>query len=595
MKEKDIINKIKNPFLYKNDYLEIQSLNTDYANIKIKNKKINFKKNIKVLISSDYTMSYLTECLPIFFANKNINVDIEQKEFGSLNFLSKDCKNNFWKKNNNFFVLIPSSNNLNLPLVNDKIDTIKKKAEQDAKIWLKLWGSIKKNIVQTTFEPTIYPNLGEVDATKYGGYLHYIRLVNTLLCEKKPSNVYLIDIENLVFRNSNANWTDARMFNLTKQPFSMETIPILSHHISNAISGMLGMSKKVIIADLDNTIWGGIIGDDGNDNIILGPDTAAGEAFQNFQIYLKKLTQKGIILCVCSKNDEKIAKDAFLKNKNMILKLEDITVFKSNYLDKATNIKNISSILNLALDSFVFVDDSKFECEMVKKNLPEVLTINLSDDPSDFIKLVDQTSAFYFNNVTKEDISRTSNYKTITKFNNEIKKTKNINEYLKSLKSKVVLEKINKRNNERSSILLGKTNQFKLNSKLLSSKELTLKDAFCIFYKDKYQDYGNIGVIIYKIIKNNNLLIENWVLSCRVFSRRLEHFIIKHLLAKALNNNCKYLIFKFEKTKKNLYLQEFLQIFDIKIKKKTNIYKININQIKLGNLNNYISKIKSNN
>ena len=595
MKEKDIINKIKNPFLYKNDYLEIQSLNTDYANIKIKNKKINFKKNIKVLISSDYTMSYLTECLPIFFANKNINVDIEQKEFGSLNFLSKDCKNNFWKKNNNFFVLIPSSNNLNLPLVNDKIDTIKKKAEQDAKIWLKLWGSIKKNIVQTTFEPTIYPNLGEVDATKYGGYLHYIRLVNTLLCEKKPSNVYLIDIENLVFRNSNANWTDARMFNLTKQPFSMETIPILSHHISNAISGMLGMSKKVIIADLDNTIWGGIIGDDGNDNIILGPDNAAGEAFQNFQIYLKKLTQKGIILCVCSKNDEKIAKDAFLKNKNMILKLEDITVFKSNYLDKATNIKNISSILNLALDSFVFVDDSKFECEMVKKNLPEVLTINLSDDPSDFIKLVDQTSAFYFNNVTKEDISRTSNYKTITKFNNEIKKTKNINEYLKSLKSKVVLEKINKRNNERSSILLGKTNQFKLNSKLLSSKELTLKDAFCIFYKDKYQDYGNIGVIIYKIIKNNNLLIENWVLSCRVFSRRLEHFIIKHLLAKALNNNCKYLIFKFEKTKKNLYLQEFLQIFDIKIKKKTNIYKININQIKLGNLNNYISKIKSNN
>ena len=367
MKEKDIINKIKNPFLYKNDYLEIQSLNTDYANIKIKNKKINFKKNIKVLISSDYTMSYLTECLPIFFANKNINVDIEQKEFGSLNFLSKDCKNNFWKKNNNFFVLIPSSNNLNLPLVNDKIDTIKKKAEQDAKIWLKLWGSIKKNIVQTTFEPTIYPNLGEVDATKYGGYLHYIRLVNTLLCEKKPSNVYLIDIENLVFRNSNANWTDARMFNLTKQPFSMETIPILSHHISNAISGMLGMSKKVIIADLDNTIWGGIIGDDGNDNIILGPDNAAGEAFQNFQIYLKKLTQKGIILCVCSKNDEKIAKDAFLKNKNMILKLEDITVFKSNYLDKATNIKNISSILNLALDSFVFVDDSKFECEMVKK------------------------------------------------------------------------------------------------------------------------------------------------------------------------------------------------------------------------------------
>ena len=272
----------------------------------------------------------------------------------------------------------------------------------------------------------------------------------------------------------------------------------------------------------------------------------------------------------------------------MEIKLEDITVFKSNYLDKPTNIKNISSILNLGLDSFVFVDDSKFECELVKRNLPEVLTINLNDDPSDYIKLVDQTSAFYFNNISKEDILRTSNYKKIAKFNNEIKKTKNINEYLKSLKSKIVLEKISNKNNERSSILLAKTNQFKLNSKLFSSKELISKNAYCIFYKDKFQDYGNIGVIIYKIIKKQNLLIENWVLSCRVFSRRLEHFIIKHLLTKAINNNCKYLTFKFEKTKKNIYLQEFLKIFKIKTKKKINIYKIDINKIKLNNLENYI-------
>ena len=588
MKEKDIIKNIKDPFLYKKDYLEIRSLSEDYFQIKTKNKKIKFKKNTKIKIISDYTSNFLSECLPIFLANKNINSNIKQKEFGSLNFLSKDLKNPFWKKKTDFFIFMPSSKNLNLPIISDKINTIKKKAKRDAENWLKLWSNIKKNIVQTTFEPTINPNYGGVDGTKYGGYHHYVRLVNSLLCEKKPSNVCLIDIENLVFRNPNTNWTDSRMFNLTKQPFSMETIPILSNHISNAVSGMLGMSKKVIVVDLDNTVWGGIIGDDGYDNIIIGPDTAAGEAFQNFQIYLKNLTQKGIILCVCSKNDEKIAKDAFLKNRNMILKLEDITVFKSNYLDKPTNIRNISSILNLGLDSFVFVDDSKFECEMVKKDLPEVMTINLNDDPSDFIKLVDETSAFYFNNITKEDIFRTSNYKKIAIFNNEIKKTKNINEYLKSLKSRAILEKINNKNNERSSVLLAKTNQFKLNSELFSSRELISKNAFCIFYKDKFQDYGNIGVIIYKIIKNQNLLIENWVLSCRVFSRRLEHFIIKHLLTKAINDNCKHLVFKFEKTKKNIYLQEFLRILKIKIKKKVNIYKIDINQIKLNDLENYI-------
>ena len=482
-----------------------------------------------------------------------------------------------------------------MPLITDKTKDIKKKAQKDAKVWLKLWNSIDKKIIQTTFEPPSYPYLGEVDAVTHGGYLHYIRLVNLILSENKPSNVYLIDIENLVFRNQKANWNDTKMYNLTKQPFSMETIPILSNHISNAASGMIGMSKKVVVVDLDNTLWGGIIGDDGFDNIVLGPESAAGEAYQNFQNYLKKLTEKGIVLCICSKNEEKIAKEAFLKNKNMILKLEDITIFKSNYLDKATNIKNISKTLNLGLDSFVFVDDSKFECEQVKKNLPEVLTLNLSEDPSDFIKLVDESSAFYFNNITKEDISRVMSYKKISKINDDIKGSKNIDDFLKSIKSKVILEKINKKNSERSSQLISKTNQFKFNSKLFLPKELISKTSFCIFYEDKYQNYGNIGVVIYKIIKKKHILIENWVLSCRVFSRRLEFFIIKYLLTKAKDNNCNYLSFKFEKTKKNVYLQEFLNALNIKIKKKIQSYKINIKDIKINNLKNYIELKNGNN
>ena len=588
MSDIDIISKIKNPFLYKIDYLNIQSLIADFNKIGIKNKKINYKKSIKVSISSDYTSNYLTEFLPIFFANKSIKADIYQKEYGSLNFISKDPKNNFWKKNNDFFVLMPSSKNLNLPLVTDKIKDIKNKAQKDSETWLRLWNSVDKKIIQTTFEPTSHPYLGEVDAVKHGGYLHYIRLVNSILSENKPQNVHLIDIENLVFRNQKANWNDARMYNLTKQPFSMETIPVLSNYISNAVSGMLGMSKKVLVVDLDNTLWGGIVGDDGAKNIVLGPETASGEAFQNFQIYLKQLTEKGIVLCVCSKNEEKIAKEAFLKNKNMILKLEDITIFKSNYLDKATNIKNISKILNLGLDSFIFVDDSKFECDQVKKTLPDVLTLNLTEDPSDFIKIVDEASAFYFDNITKEDISRVSSYKKISKINDDMKGSKNIDDFLKSIKSKVILEKIKKNNSERSSQLLAKTNQFKFNSKIFLPKDLISKNSFCIFYEDKYQNYGNIGVVIYKIIKNQHILIENWVLSCRVFSRRLEFFIIKYLLTKAKDSNCKYLSFRFEKTKKNIYLQEFLYALNIKIKKKTQLYKINIKDIKINNSKNYI-------
>ena len=589
MNELNILSEVKDPFLYKKDYLDIQSLINNFNKIRSKNKKIKFKKNINISISSDYTSNYLTQFLPVFFANKKINVKIYEKEFGSLNFLSKEVGNIFWRKNTDFFILIPSSRNLNLPLINDRIIDIKNKAKKDAEIWLRLWNSTNKKIIQTTFEPTSYPYLGEVDAVNHGGYLHYIRLVNSILYEKKPSNVYLIDVENLVFRNEKANWNDTRMYNLTKQPFSMETIPILSNYICNAALGMLGISKKVIVVDLDNTLWGGIIGDDGFNNIVVGPETPEGEAFQNFQRYLKQLTEKGIVLCICSKNKEEIAKEAFLKNKNMILELNNIAIFKANYLDKATNIKNISKTLNLGLDSIIFVDDSRFECEQVKKNLPEVLTLNLPDDPSDFIKLVDDTSGFYFNNITKEDISRIASYKKLLKIDDDIKSSKNIDDFLKSIKSKVILEKTNSASGERASQLLGKTNQFKFNSKTFLAKELIKeKNSFCIFYEDKYQNYGNIGVVVYKIIKKDCILIENWVLSCRVFSRKLEHFIIQHLVKLAKKNNCKNIIFKFEKTKKNLYLQEFLNELRIDLNKKSQTYKISIEYLNLNKLNNYI-------
>ena len=581
-----ILTKVEDPFLFDLDYLELYSLIADFD--KIKNSKIKYERSIKISISSDYTSNYLTEFLPLFFANKGMNIEIYEKEFGSLNFLSRDIANKFWKKNTDLFLLMPSYKNLNLPKTTDKFSIIKKNAQKDAKRWIDIWKKINTKIIQTTFDPPFYTNLGEVDGVSLGGHLHYIRLVNSFLKEKKPSNVHLIDIENLIFKNKKTKWNDSKMYNLTKQPFSMETIPILSNQIGNAAKGMFGLAKKVLVTDLDNTIWGGIIGDDGLENIVLGSDTVEGEAYRNFQKYLKRLTEKGIILCVCSKNNEKISKKVFSKNTNMILKIEDITVFKSNFSDKASNIKEISKILNIGLGSFVFIDDSKFECDQVKKTIPEVMTLKLSDDPSESIEILESASPFYFNNISKEDLSRVSSYKKITKINSKIENSENLENFLKSLKSQVVLEKINKKNCERSSQLIAKTNQFKLNSKLFSSKELIQKNTFCINYKDVHQDYGNIGVVIHKIKKGNELIIENWVMSCRVFSRRIEFFIIEFLLNKALKNKCRYLSFRFIKSEKNLYLQEFLMSLGLNIQNQNQNLKINKEYIKKKIYKNYI-------
>ncbi|MDA8918737.1 HAD-IIIC family phosphatase [Candidatus Pelagibacter sp.] len=594
MLKKNLIESINDPHLFQKDLIDIQNLSIRFN--KLKRKEFNFKKKIDISISSDYTTNYLVELLPLFLANHKIDCTLSETEFGSLNFLSHDLNNKFWKSKSDLSLLIPSSKNLKyLPKLGDDLKKIKKNAQRDADFWLKIWNNTKKNIIQTTFDPIQETNFGQLDGVKIGGYLHYIRLVNSILIEKLPSNVDLIDIEGLIIKNKNVKWNDNKIYNLTKQPCSMNTLPFLAKNISTLVSGILGLSKKVVILDLDNTLWGGIIGDDGLDGIVLGEETAEGQSFIHFQKYLKNLSNKGIILCVCSKNDVNVAKEVFNKHLHMHLKLKDISLFISNYNNKADNIKKISKTLNLNLDSFVFLDDSKIECELVKNKLPEVMTINLDYDPSEFVENLELILPFYFKKITQEDLDRVNSYEKINLMNNEKSESKNLDDFLKNLKSEVSLEKINNLNKDRSSQLIAKTNQFKLNLKQFSPINLLQKREKCIpiSFKDKYQNYGIIGVLVYDINKKlNTLLIDNWVMSCRVFSRRLENYLIEFLINKAKKLDLKYISFNFVLSDKNIYLQNFLNELGFKVSKNNINYSININKIP-NNKKHYISSKKA--
>jgi FkbH-like protein len=295
---------------------------------------------------------------------------------------------------------------------------------------------------------------------------------------------------------------------------------------------------------------------------------------------------------VCSKNDHKIAQEPFIKHTDMTLKLDDITVFIANFNDKPSNIRKISEIINLGLDSFVFIDDSPVECELVKKELPEVLVINLTDDPSEFIKKIELISPFYFKNITEEDINRNISYKKISIIKNQRLESTNLEKFLKELKPEIFFEKLDKKNIERSSQLIAKTNQFKFNSNLYSSTELLEiknKMVSIIRFKDKIQNYGIISVLIFRIDnKSKTLNIENWVMSCRVFSRQIEHYVLNYLVQKAIENQCNMIGFKFEKTKKNLYLQTFLQEIGVKLNKNEGFYHIKLNNI-TNKIKNYSS------
>ena len=435
-----------------------------------------------------------------------------------------------------------------------------------------------------------YSNLGNLDSSKPGGYSHYIKMVNSILQENAPKNVNLIDLEILQNKNKNFSLYDNKMFYLSKQPYSMDAVPYISNLISSVVAGIIGMGKKVLIADLDNTLWGGVIGDDGINNIKIGDSSAEGESYSNFQKYLKSLAQKGIILCVCSKNDFKIANEVFIKNSNMELSEKDITMFVANYKDKASNIKNISKTLNLSLDSFIFVDDSQIECELVKQKLPEVMVINLSNqDPSDFIDILENTYPFYFKKITKEDLDRSESYKQIALLDTKSKSSSNLDQFLKNLQPKILIKKVDNNNVERSVQLIAKTNQFKLNSKLLSSKQLLSKklNSLSIAFEDKFHNYGIISSLVYKISRiDRSIYIENWVMSCRVFSRRIEDFIINYLITIAKKNNLSNISFDFELTKKNIYLQKFFVDISLKVNENKK-YLINLKKFKT-NKKNYI-------
>ena len=360
----------------------------------------------------------------------------------------------------------------------------------------------------------------------------------------------------------------------------METIPALAKAISARIEGSLGMSKKVIVTDLDNTLWGGILGDDGYNGIICDNNTPEGEAFYNFQKYLKKLSSQGIILTICSKNDEKIVKEVFKKNKNFALNYKDFSVVKANYNDKAKNINEISKILNLNTDSFVFIDDSKIECELVKKIIPNIQVINLdSSEPSNYINKVETYNMFNFKNITKEDLKMIESYKKIREYDEVKTNSSNIESFLKDLNPKIYLKKIDKKSVTRSNQLLGKTNQFKFNNKIFSEKELLkIKERTIVMsFEDKFQNYGIIGVLIYELDKKNkSLLINNWVMSCRVFSRRIEDFIIEFLIKKVTILNYDSISFNFKITKKNIYLQNFLKQLNFKLFKQKTKYSLKI-------------------
>nr|WP_246200135.1 HAD-IIIC family phosphatase [Maribacter luteus] len=342
---------------------------------------------------------------------------------------------------------------------------------------------------------------------------------------------------------------------------SIDILPNVAAKTLDLISTLNGKFKKCVILDLDNTTWGGIIGDDGLENIQIG-SLGIGKAFSEFQYWVKKLKNRGIIVAICSKNTESVAKEPFEKHPDMVLHLEDISVFIANWENKADNIRQIQSILNIGFDSMVFLDDNPFERNIVRENIPEICVPELPEDPADYLEFLYGLNLFETVSFSNEDSERTKLYqieaeraKTAQKFTNE-------DDFLKNLAMVSTVAPFNKFNTPRIAQLSQRSNQFNLRTVRYSEADIERISksgdyaTFSFTLEDKFGDNGLICAIILQKENEDTLFVDTWFMSCRVLKRGMENFVLNTIVDYAKENGFHTIKGEYIPTAKNPMMKD---------------------------------------
>lgn len=383
---------------------------------------------------------------------------------------------------------------------------------------------------------------------------------------KEQGNVFILDFERLVLLHGHKNLFSDKFWYLGRIKFSNPTFTILATEIHNLLNAIMGKSKKVLVIDLDNTVWGGIVGEDGWQGLQLGEESN-GLIYKDFQQTIKRLAEQGIMLAICSKNNEHEVIEAFKNNTAMVLNLNDFVSTRINWTPKPENIINIAQELNVGLDSIVFIDDSAFEREFVKTELPEV---TVPEFPTDISKLtywfVNDVIYPYFakTDLTTEDLDKTNQYKRNTLREKE-KTNTNYDNYIKGLEIETDIRIADQSAYKRIAQLSQKTNQFNLSLKLYSESEIEILckknefNAYICSYKDKYGNEGIVGCAITEK-RTKTIFIDSLYVSCRALGREVESTFLAKIIEISLSENpeCNCIEAIFNSNNRNEQVKEFL-------------------------------------
>lgn len=413
----------------------------------------------------------------------------------------------------------------------------------------------------------IYYNYPEIGDGVFGSYqnkvdssfIYQVRKLNLglmELCQEFP-NLYICDLAELQAKLGRDFCFDSSVYVSTEMLLSLDALPYVASRTLDIVCAVRGSFKKCLILDLDNTLWGGIVGDDGWENIQIGHGLGIGKAFSEFQQWVRKLKDRGIILCVCSKNDEDKAREPFEKNPEMVLRLDDFAVFMANWDNKVDNIRTIRDVLNIGFDSIVFLDDNPFERNMVREGIPELCVPELPEDPGDYLEFLYGLNLFETASYSAEDKERTRQYQVEARRAGSALAFANEADFLKSLDMVSEVRGFDSFNTPRVAQLSQRSNQFNLRTVRYTEDEVShMGDdphykCFSFTLADKFGDNGLICVVILEKQDAETLFVNTWFMSCRVLKRGMEVFTLNTLVRYARENGFKRLIGEYLPTAKN--------------------------------------------
>ncbi len=507
-----------------------------------KNLKKDFShfQKVKVAVLGDSSTQLLTQAIRGLGYNEKLDLEIFEADYDQIERQVFDLSSELYQFGLEFVIIFHSVEKL--------INHFYKLSDEDklrfADNHIENLTSLYDTIVSKQACKILYFNFAEIDDQVFGNYsnkavssfLYQLRKINYELmnASQRLKNLFIVDLCALQSYYGYEFVCDPKVYVNTDIVFSIDFLPLIGKRLVDTIQAIRGKFKKCLILDLDNILWGGVIGDDGIENIQIG-SLGIGKAFTELQMWVKQLKQRGLILAVCSKNQEHIAKEPFESHPDMVLKLDDIAVFVANWDNKVNNIKYIQCVLNIGFDSMVFLDDSAFERDMVRQYLPEVVVPELPEDPAEYLNYLRKLNLFETASYSKDDHKRTLQYQQEAKRHLVREVFVDEEDFLASLDMTAIVGAFDKFNIPRVAQLTQRSNQFNLRTIRYTEEDVQRiassegYHTFAFALRDKFGDYGLISVVILKR-QDSALFIDTWIMSCRVLKRGMEKFVLNEIV-----------------------------------------------------------------